>query len=151
MLILFLVVCQLSGSLSTVFVDTGSSDWYQALVKPTFQPPGWVFGPVWGFLYAAMGVAAYLVWMRREAGPLRTKALGWFVVQLALNASWTPVFFGAHRIGLALVILVALWFAIVGTILAFRRVDKTAAALLWPYLAWVSFATVLNAAIWRLN
>ncbi|MEI6083063.1 MAG: TspO/MBR family protein [Verrucomicrobiota bacterium] len=130
-------------------VTTASSvrDWYPTLVKPAWNPPAWIFGPVWTVLYLAMAVAAWLVWCRVGWGG----ALVWFVVQLALNATWSPVFFGMHRIGLALVNIVLLWAAIAGTMVAFWKVAPVAGWLFVPYLAWVSFATVLNYTLWRLN
>lgn len=132
--------------------------WYEGLAKPDWTPAGWVFPVVWTTLYALMGTAAWLVWRegRGEAeapgNPAgKRAALSLFVVQLALNAAWTPAFFGAHRIQLALWILAALWVAIAATLLAFRRVSSAAALLLVPYLVWVSVAAALNYQIWRLN
>jgi tryptophan-rich sensory protein len=122
-------------------------DWYPTIAKPSWNPPSWVFGPVWTALYAMMAVAAWLVWRRAGWGG----ALLWFAVQLALNATWSPVFFGMHRIGLALVNIVLLWLAIVVTTVAFWKVTPAAGWLFVPYLAWVSFATMLNLAIYRLN
>jgi len=125
-------------------------EWYEALNKPTWTPPNWVFGPVWTTLYAMMAVAAWLVWQHGGFVGQR-RALTWFVIQLALNAAWTPLFFGLHHLGVALVGIVLLWGAIVMTALAFYRVSCVAAWLLVPYLAWVSFAAVLNFFLWRLN
>jgi tryptophan-rich sensory protein len=122
-------------------------DWYPTIAKPAWTPPSWLFGPVWTILYAMMGVAAWLVW--RRVG--WSGALVWFGVQLALNATWSPVFFGLHRIGLALVNIGLLWLAIARTTIAFWRVMPMAGWLFVPYLAWVSFATALNFAIWQLN
>jgi benzodiazapine receptor len=122
-------------------------DWYPTIAKPSWTPPSWLFGPVWTALYLMMAVAGWLVWRRVGWGG----ALVWFAVQLALNTTWSPVFFGMHRIGLALVNIVLLWVAIVGTTVAFWRVTPVAGWLFVPYLAWVSFATALNFAIWRLN
>lgn len=136
---------------SLVMVDGGFRPWYSSIEKPAFTPPDWLFGPVWTTLYILMGVAAYLVWRRGSESQGVRVALGWFLVQLVLNASWTPIFFGWRRIGLALVVMVLLWAAIVATIRYFCRVSKLAGMLLVPYLLWVSFAIVLNAAIWRLN
>ncbi len=127
-----------------------SPAWYAALVKPAWSPPAWLFGPVWTLLYVLMAVAAWLVW--REGGWLRQRrALTLYLVQLVLNAAWTPIFFGLRQPGWALVEIIALWIAILATLLAFKRVRPLAAWLLAPYLAWVSFATVLNFTLWRLN
>jgi benzodiazapine receptor len=130
-------------------VSTANSvrDWYPTIAKPAWTPPSWLFGPVWTALYAMMAVAAWLVW--RRAG--WAGALVWFAAQLVLNAAWSPVFFGLHRIGLALLNIVLLWLAIAGTTAAFWRVQPAAGVLLVPYLTWVSFAVALNFAIWRLN
>ena len=125
-------------------------EWYAALAKPWWNPPNWIFGPVWTVLYVLMAVAAWLVWRQAGfagAGP----ALGLFLVQLALNALWSYLFFGLHRIDWALADILALWAAILAVLILFWRVQATAGALLLPYLAWVSFATVLNFALWRLN
>ena len=127
-------------------------DWYASLAKPAWTPPTWVFGPAWTILYAMMAVAAWRLWRRLGARPRESRrALVLFAVQLALNLSWTPVFFGMQRPDLALVVILVLWLAIAATIVAAWKACKTAAALLVPYLAWVTFATALNAAIWRLN
>ncbi len=129
-------------------VTAGSvRDWYPAIAKPTWSPPAWLFGPAWTLLYALMAVAAWLVWRRAGWGG----ALAWFAVQLALNAAWSPLFFGLHRIDLALADIALLWLAIIGTTMAFWKVTPLAGWLFLPYLAWVSFATALNFAIWRLN
>jgi len=149
------VACGVSlaaGAIGSLAVGgQGFSSWYATIEKPGFTPPGWVFGPVWTVLYLLMGVAAFLVWQRGFGSRLVRTALLWFLVQLALNASWTPVFFGLHRIGLALVVIVLLWIAILVTMYYFFRVSRPAGVLLIPYLLWVSFATVLNASIWHLN
>ena len=121
--------------------------WYAALRKPAWNPPAWIFAPVWTALYALMAVAAWLVW--REPGTAAVLAL--FVVQLALNAAWTWLFFGLRRPGLALVEIVVLWLAIAATAIAFLAVVPPAGLLLLPYLAWVAFATALNASLWKRN
>ena len=126
-----------------------ADEWYRALGKPAWTPPGALFGPVWTLLYALMGVAAWRI--DRAAVPQRVVALQLFLVQLALNFAWTPVFFGAHAIGAALSVIAVLWIAIVATAVAFLRVDRIAAWLLAPYLAWVTFAGALNLALWRMN
>jgi tryptophan-rich sensory protein len=125
-------------------------EWYASLKKPSWNPPGWVFGPVWTTLYVMMAVAAWLVWKRGGFSSQRP-ALVLFLAQLALNAAWTPLFFGLHRPGLAFAEILLLWLAIAAALAAFRPVSRAAAWLLTPYLAWVSFAAVLNFALWRLN
>ena len=125
-------------------------EWYAALKKPAWNPPGWVFAPVWTTLYTMMAVAAWLVWQRGGFAAQR-RPLGLFLAQLALNALWTPLFFGWHLPGLAFAEIVLLWLAIAATLIAFRPVSRVAAWLLAPYLAWVSFASFLNFTLWRLN
>ncbi|MCU0917648.1 MAG: tryptophan-rich sensory protein [Planctomycetes bacterium] len=129
----------------------GFTVWYSTIEKPGFTPPNWVFGPVWTILYLLMGVAAFLVWQKGVQLRAVRIALGWFLVQLVLNALWTPVFFGLHQIGWAFAVIVLLWVAIVVVMYCFSRISQTGAVLLVPYLLWVSFATILNGAIWWLN
>ncbi len=124
--------------------------WYASLQKPTWNPPNWIFGPVWTALYLMMAVSAWLVW-RRLGWKVGREPLMLFGVQLILNAAWSWLFFGEHRPDLALIDITALWLAIVATIWIFRTVSQIAAWLLVPYLAWVTFATLLNLALWRLN
>ena len=126
---------------------TPPGEWYQTLNKPSWNPPPWIFGPVWTALYLMMATAAWMVWKRIGFGPVLTL----YFVQLALNAAWTPMFFGAHEIGAALVIIGCMWGAIFKTMQAFFTVHRPAGLLLVPYLAWVSFATFLNFTLWRLN
>jgi benzodiazapine receptor len=125
-------------------------EWYAALVKPSFNPPSWVFAPVWTVLYLVMGISGWLVWRRAGFGGAALP-LAVFAVQLALNAAWSWIFFGQNRLGLALAEILLLWTAILATTLLFWRVSRTAAILLLPYLAWVAFAAVLNWRLWRLN
>jgi translocator protein len=125
-------------------------EWYAQLDKPSWNPPGWIFGPVWTALYAMMGVAAWLVW-RRSGFAGAPVALALFGAQLVLNAMWSWLFFGLHRPALALVDIVALGLAIAATIVAFWQHSRPAALLLVPYLGWVGFATALNLTLWRLN
>ena len=125
-------------------------EWYRALDKPAWTPPGWVFGPAWTLLYLSMGVAAWLVW-RERLGQRALLPLALFGAQLVLNGLWSWLFFGLRRPDLALADIVALWLAIAATIVAFWGVRPVAGALLLPYLAWVTFATALNADIWRRN
>ncbi|MCX6981866.1 MAG: tryptophan-rich sensory protein [Verrucomicrobia bacterium] len=143
----WLLLCFAAASPGAVFMP---GEWFAALKKPSWNPPSWVFGPVWTALYAMMAAAAWLVWQRGGWKEQR-KPLLIFLAQLALNAVWTPLFFGLHRPGVAFAEIVLLWLAIVATLVAFRPVNRTAAWLLVPYLAWVSFAAVLNGTLWRLN
>jgi tryptophan-rich sensory protein len=131
-----------------VFVSSGG--WYASLAKPAWNPPSWLFGPVWTLLYAMMAVAAWLVW--REGGwKAQKRTLGLYLVQWALNALWTPLFFGLQRPGLAFAEIITLDMAVLGTLMAFWRVRRAAGLLLVPHTLWVAFATVLNITIWRLN
>lgn len=143
----FLAACFVAASTGAYFKP---GDWYAGLAKPSWNPPNWLFPPAWAVLYVSMAVAAWLVW--RQAGfagaPL---ALGLWFVQLALNAAWSWIFFGARRMDLALAELVVFWLAIVATIFAFAPVHQGAAWLMVPYVSWVSFAGWLNFTLLRLN
>jgi tryptophan-rich sensory protein len=129
----------------------GVSDWYPALVKPSFNPPAWVFGPVWTLLYVLMGVACYLVWQRVPDSPPARRALTVYWVQLLLNFLWSFLFFGARSPGWAFAEICLLWAALLWTVVLFFRESRWAGWLMVPYLGWVSFAAVLNASIWVLN
>ena len=143
----WMLICFAAAAWGGLFMP---GEGYASLKKPSWNPPGWVFGPVWTALYTLMAVAAWLVWQRGGFAAQR-RPLTLFLVQLALNAAWTPLFFGLHRPGVAFVDIVLLGLAIVATLFAFRPVSRVAAWLLAPYLAWVSFAAVLNFTLWRLN
>ncbi|OYR49613.1 MULTISPECIES: TspO/MBR family protein [unclassified Halorubrum] len=150
------VAVNLIGAVGVPFTATESA-WFAELALPAYYPPGWAFGVVWPILYALLGAAAALVYLRgrdardaRIARDART-ALGLFAVQLGVNVAWSPVFWGLERPDLGLAVLVALLPLVAATILAFDRVDRRAALLLVPYLAWVCFATALNYGIWALN
>jgi translocator protein len=136
----------LAGAFGSLFQP---GQWFAELAKPTWNPPSWVFGPVWTTLYILMGVAAWLVW--RRGGPIARGALTLFVVQLVFNAAWSWLFFGLQSPGLAFLDIILLWLLIIVTTVAFWRVRMAAGVLLLPYLAWVTFATALNFAIWRMN
>jgi translocator protein len=126
---------------------TAPGEWYARLAKPAFNPPAWVFGPAWTTLYILIAVAGWRVWWRDRGG--WAMSLWW--VQLGLNFAWSPVFFSAHRIGWALVIVFVLLAVILAFMAAARRRDQVAAWLFAPYAAWVAFASLLNASIWSLN
>ena len=126
---------------------TAPGPWYEALAKPSFNPPNWLFGPVWTVLYVLIAVAGWRIWQRERSGA--AMKLWW--LQLTLNFLWSPVFFALHRIGLALVVILALLAAVLVFIAIARKVDGLAAWLFVPYAAWVAFASLLNASIWMLN
>ncbi|MEM9595745.1 MAG: TspO/MBR family protein [Acidobacteriota bacterium] len=142
----------LSFAVSAVgaFGSIQAASFYSELVQPPWAPPSWLFGPVWTVLYALMGIAAWLVWRQGSAGPVRG-ALTLFCAQLVLNGLWSWLFFAWRMGGWAFVDIVVLWVLILATMVAFSRVRPLAGALLVPYLLWVSFASVLNWAMWRLN
>lgn len=145
------------GAAGSIATSSSVDSWYADLERPSWNPPSWVFGPVWSTLYAAMGFASWLVWRRwirgrgNEQGDQARDALGAYGVQLVLNGLWSPVFFGAQRIGLGFLVILMLWAALLETVRRFRRVSLVAMALMLPYLAWVTFAAALNGEIWRLN
>lgn len=150
-LALCVIFCEAAGGIGSLFTGPSLETWYKTLEKPSFNPPGWLFGPVWFTLYFLMGVSAFIVW-RRGLGRKEVRiALLCFLVQLLLNAAWTPAFFGLHNILAAFVIIIFLWAAILVTILRFLKVSALAGILLFPYVAWVSFAAVLNGSILILN
>ncbi len=146
-LVMLLVVAFAAAAIGAAFPP---GDWYTGLVKPSWNPPSWLFAPVWTVLYVLMAVAAWLVWRQGGASGVRAALFAW-AVQLALNAAWSWLFFGLHRPGLAFAELVVLWLAILVTFVLAWRVVPLAGALLLPYLAWVTFAGVLNVTLWRLN
>jgi benzodiazapine receptor len=139
------------GGLSGLATARSVTVWYPTLNKPPFNPPSWLFGPVWTALYVTMGVALCLVWREGWERPEVRTAMVLFAVQLALNALWSLLFFGMRSPALAFAEILALWVAIVATTIAFWGIRTTAGALLLPYLAWVTFAAVLNGSIWWLN
>jgi tryptophan-rich sensory protein len=142
--------CFAAAGLGSLVTTPRINGWYAELDKPFFNPPSWIFGPVWTALFLAMAVAGWLVWRKRGFSGARV-ALTLFGLQLFLNVLWSTLFFGLKSPGAALIEIVVLWLAILGTTLAFRQTSRTAAMLLVPYLAWVAFATLLNLEIWRLN
>ncbi len=149
-LLLFLGLSFAAALIGSLFTGAAITTWYDTIAKPSWTPPNWIFGPVWTLLYLAMAVAAWLVW--RQAGwSQAATGLTLFFVQLVLNAAWSALFFGARNPGLAFAEILLLWCAILATLLAFWRVRPLAGMLFVPYLAWVTFASALNYAIWRLN
>lgn len=146
----FTLICLGAGAIGAWFTTPALEVWYAQLRKPAWNPPNWLFAPVWSALYLLMAVAAWLVW--RKAG-FRAPggALGLFLGQLILNVVWSALFFGLRGPAAALVGIAALWVAIAATIVTFSRTSIAAAWIMAPYLAWVTFAGALNFAIWRLN
>ena len=150
-LILAIFVCQLAGIIGALFTTSEIPGWYALLERPAFSPPNWLFGPVWITLYAMMGVAAYLSCKYGKPAKKATIASYWFYTQLVFNTLWSIVFFGLHSLWGGLAVIVVLWFLILKTMLLFWKMNRTAGWLLLPYLAWVSFATILNFSIAVLN
>ncbi len=145
-------ICELIGIGGAFFTAPAvSSDWYANLIKPSLQPPAWLFSPVWTALYALMGISAFLIWRKALSATNAKIGLGIFAVQLALNFLWSVVFFGLHDPGAAFADIALLWLAILATIASFAKISKPAAWLLVPYILWVSFAGYLNYSIWILN
>lgn len=149
-LLFWLGLCFAVATVSGAWTAREVVGWYRTLVRPAIAPPNWVFGPVWTILYALMAVAAWRVALAPPS-VARTWGLLLFLVQLALNFAWSWIFFRLHAIGAALAEVLLLWFLIGASTLTFARVEPLAAWLMAPYWAWVSFASILNAAFWRLN
>lgn len=145
------LLCEAVGLAAAWVTQTSVTTWYPTLTKPVFTPPNWLFAPVWTILYAMMGVAAFLVWRQRTTPVSRRGALVLFGVQLLLNGGWSFAFFGARSPTLGLIVIVALWGALVWTMDRFFRIRRAAGWLLVPYLLWVSYALALNLGIWVLN
>lgn len=145
----------IAGALGAVATSEAVPIWYAGLAKPDWNPPPWLFAPVWTVLYIAMGVASWLVWRvaaGNEGGSTRARtALLFYAAQLVVNTAWSPIFFGLKRADVALVVIVVLWLLVASTTWRFLHVVRAAGLLLVPYAGWVTFATALNAAVWQLN
>ncbi|MFC2050307.1 TspO/MBR family protein [Chloroflexota bacterium] len=150
-LVVSIVACLAAGAIGSIFTRQAIPTWYATLEKPVFNPPNWVFMPVWTLLYIMMGVAAFLVWRKGLEDKQVRIALVVFLVQLVLNALWSVAFFGLESPVYGLIVIVALWVAILVTVLKFYRISVAASVLMWPYLLWVTFAAILNSSIWLLN
>lgn len=149
-LIAFMALVATASAIGSAVTAPRIDDWYATLAKPSFNPPDWIFAPVWTALFVAMAIAAWLVWLRRPVSQAPA-TFGLFGLQLALNVLWSVLFFGMRNPGLALLEIVFLWGAILATMIAFWRVRPASGWLFVPYLAWVSFAAILNASIWMSN
>lgn len=147
---LFVGICFSVAAIGSVWTSTSVRTWYVRLLKPSFNPPSWVFGPVWSVLYFTMATSAWLVW---RSGGWNTPRAAFilFFVQLGLNLAWSGIFFGLRRPGLAFVDILALLVAVIATAIEFHPFSKPAFWLMVPYAMWVAFASVLNFSIWRLN
>lgn len=146
-----MVACEAIGSVGTIFTIPSIPTWYATLVRPSIAPPNWIFGPVWTTLFALMGIAIYIIWRKGLDRKDVQMALGIFAGQFVLNVLWSVLFFGLHNPAWSLVGIIVLWIAILATIISFWRISRTAAWLLVPYIAWVSFAAYLNFQFWILN
>ncbi len=145
-------ICLVVGYLSSITTQSSINTWYPTLIKPSFNPPNWLFAPVWTLLFIMMGIAAGMIWNQLEnQRELVKKALLFFTVQLLLNALWSYLFFGLNNVLLALIEVILLWLVIYETFHIFRKIDKKAAYLFIPYLIWVAFAAILNGSIYYLN
>ena len=150
-LLICIAACQLVGFVGSFFTRPAIPAWYAGLQKPSFAPPNWLFGPMWISLYLLMAIAAYLVWQKGLAVEGARAALVIFILQLLLNALWSPAFFGLRSPLAGAVVIVLLWLAIVLTIVLFWKVSRPAALLLLPYILWVTLASALNISIYLLN
>ncbi len=143
----FILAC-FSAALPGAYFRPGA--WYEDLKKPAWRPPNWVFGPAWALLFSTIAIAGWMIWRKNDVADI-TPAMTIYGIQLLLNAAWSWFYFGIRRIDLALAEIALLWIAIAATIASFHPIDPDAALLLLPYLAWVTFASALNFATWRLN
>lgn len=150
-LIISILIPLITGSIAGFFTTKGVDGWYAAAIKPSFNPPNWIFAPVWTALYILMGIALYLIWKSEAEKNIKQTALILFAVQLVLNFFWSFIFFSLQQTGWAFVEIIVMWLAIFFTILWFGKISSTAAWLLVPYISWVSFASLLNFYIWKLN
>ena len=145
-----IIICEMAGVLGSIFTTSQIKGWYKTLEKPPFNPPNWIFAPVWTILFVLMGISLWLIWIE-EIKISKKKAIIIFAGQLVLNILWSFMFFGLNSPVLGFLIIVPLWIAIFLTIKEFYKISKVASYLLVPYILWVSFASVLNASIWFLN
>jgi len=148
-LTLSIILCLSAGFLGSFFTITSVGSWYSEINKPFFNPPNWIFGPVWTTLYILMGISLYLIWTNKNKK--KETAIKLFFTQLILNSLWSILFFGLQSPLLAFIEIIILWVAILLTIMKFHKISKTSAYLLVPYLLWVSFASILNLSIYLLN
>ena len=146
-----ILICLSAGAIGSIFTTPAIDSWYAQLIKPAFNPPNWIFGPVWTLLFVLMGIALYLVWQKGLKKKENKLAFWLFIVHLFFNTLWSILFFGLKNPGAAFGEIIFLWLFIIYLIFHFCNIDKKAAYLLFPYFLWVSFAALLNYSIWRLN
>ncbi|MFC1649559.1 TspO/MBR family protein [Patescibacteria group bacterium] len=151
LLVISIGISQLAGIVGSIFTTSEIAGWYVFLNKPSFNPPNWLFGPVWIILYTLMGISLYLVWSKGYKESNIKRAVNIFLVHLVVNSIWSIAFFGLHYLGIAFMVIINLWLMILYLIRLFYGINKNAAYLLIPYLIWVSFASLLNFSIWQLN
>lgn len=149
-LIISIAIAQSAGLIGSIFTVNSVNTWYTAVNKPSFNPPSWIFGPVWITLYTLMGIAAFLIWQKRKSKQAKI-ALGFYAIQLVLNSLWSILFFGQQNPGAAFIEIIFLLIFILLTTIFFYKENKLAGILFLPYLAWVGFASILNYNIWLLN
>ena len=150
-LVTSIFICLFAGFIGSIFTSPSIPTWYATLTKPSFNPPSWIFAPVWTTLFVLIGISLYMVWNKGLQDKKVKISLFIFGVQLVLNVLWSFLFFGLHSPFYAFLEIIILWAAIVLTIVNFFKVSRTAGLLLLPYIFWVSFAAILNFSIWRLN
>jgi tryptophan-rich sensory protein len=149
-LLISILVVFSAAFIGSLFTTSSIATWYAFINKPSFSPPNWLFAPAWSLLYILMGIAAFLIWQKRD-NPKVKQALRFYGIQLVLNALWSIIFFGMHNPGLAFLEIIFLWLFILITLIKFYKINKTAGLLFVPYILWVSFASILNFAVWTLN
>ena len=150
-LVISIIICQSAGIIGSFFTAPAIDAWYKNLIKPVFNPPSWIFGPVWTLLFLLMGISLYIIWQQGLDKKYNKLAFWLFIVHLGFNTLWSILFFGLKNPGLAFLEIIFLFLFIIYLILHFCNIDKKAAYLLFPYLLWVSFAAILNYSIWQLN
>ena len=149
-LVISIIIAQGSGLIGSLFTATSVNTWFETISKPTWNPPSWIFGPVWTILYLLMGIAAYIIWQKKDIVGVKVTLLV-YGIHLVFNSLWSILFFGLKNPQLAFFEIIVLLILIIITTILFWKIDRWAGALMFPYIAWVSFATVLNYTIWQLN
>ncbi len=151
-LVISILICQAAGFLGSIFTTPKIATWYAGVVKPSFNPPNYLFGPVWTLLFILMGISLYIIWISKfKDKAYKKEVITIFAIQLILNIFWSILFFGLESPMLAFFEIMALWISILATIIGFYKISRIASFILIPYILWVSFASVLNFFIWKLN